>query len=138
MEKEKMTMGKNKFSTEFELNVSPKILYHYINTASGLEDWFADKVIATSEKEYTFIWDGKEHKARKVSQKVNQYVKYEFLPETPEEKKDPSFLEFRIETNELTQTTFLKVTDYSDFDDVKDLEELWKHLFEALVEKVGG
>lgn len=138
MEKEKMIKGKKKFSTEFEFHASPKIIYHYVNTASGLQDWFADKVIQTNEKDFSFVWDGKETKSRKISQKINQYVKYEFLSDSIEEKKDPAFVEFKIETNDLTQTTFLKVTDNSEIEDLKDLEELWKNLFETLKEKVGG
>ena len=40
--------------------------------------------------------------------------------------------------DELTQTTFLKVTDYSDFDDLEELKDLWDGLVEKLKEVVGG
>jgi hypothetical protein len=40
--------------------------------------------------------------------------------------------------NELTQTTFLKVMDYSDFDDLNELDDLWEGLVENLRKVVGG
>jgi hypothetical protein len=40
--------------------------------------------------------------------------------------------------DELTQTTFLKVTDYSDFDDLEELQDLWDGLVEKLKAVVGG
>jgi hypothetical protein len=43
-----------------------------------------------------------------------------------------------LEVNELTQTTFLKVTDYSDFDDLDELQDLWEGLIENLKKVVGG
>ncbi|HQV00603.1 MAG TPA: START-like domain-containing protein, partial [Bacteroidia bacterium] len=39
-----MASIKQKFQMEFEMRSSPKILYNYISTASGLSEWFADDV----------------------------------------------------------------------------------------------
>ena len=41
---ESKTNKKQKYTLEFEIKSSPKILYNYLSTASGLEEWFADKV----------------------------------------------------------------------------------------------
>ena len=40
--------------------------------------------------------------------------------------------------DELTQSVFIKISDYSDFDDEKELYELWKGLVENLKSVVGG
>jgi hypothetical protein len=40
--------------------------------------------------------------------------------------------------NELTQTVFLKVLDYSDVADNDELYDLWEGLVENLKETVGG
>jgi hypothetical protein len=40
--------------------------------------------------------------------------------------------------NELTQSSFLKITDYSDTGNEDDLQELWTHLVSNLREIVGG
>jgi hypothetical protein len=65
-------------------------------------------------------------------------VRFEYLPETPEDKKDPSYFELSLEVNDLTQMTFLKVYDYSDFDDMQELQDLWDGLVEKLKTVVGG
>ena len=49
-------MEKLKYVAEYEFRASPKMLFQYISTASGLSQWFAQKVnikpdiCATEEK----------------------------------------------------------------------------------------
>lgn len=131
-------MGKFKFVTEFEIKASQKMLFPYINSASGLAQWFADDVNINEDKVFIFLWDGEEHKARKVSQKVNQSVKFEFLPETEEDEDDPNYIELKLDVNDLTQTVFIQITDYSDLDDPEEQQDLWENLVHALKEIIGG
>lgn len=134
-----MVKGNKKlFSTDFEIHASIKMLYPYIQTASGLSEWFADNVKISPEKVFTFVWDNEEHKAMMTAHRTNHFAKFEYLPETKEDEKDPSYFELRLEINELTQTTFLKVIDYSDFDDLDELQDLWEGLIENLKKVVGG
>ena len=37
-------MASEAYQFEFEIKASPKVLYPYLSTASGLQQWFADKV----------------------------------------------------------------------------------------------
>jgi hypothetical protein len=60
------------------------------------------------------------------------------VPESEGDEKDPSYFELRLEFNELTQSVFLKVSDYSDFDDLNELQDLWDGLVENLRKTVGG
>ncbi len=129
---------KQLFSADFELHASAKMLYPYIQTASGLSEWFADDVRISPEKVFTFVWDHEEHKATMSSHRTNHFVRFEYLPETPDDRKDPSYFELSLEVNELTQMTFLKIYDYSDFDDMKELQDLWEGLVEKLKTVVGG
>jgi hypothetical protein len=129
---------KNLFTTDFEIHSSVKMLYPYIDSASGLSEWFADDVRISPEKVFTFVWDQEEHKARLTSHRTNHFAKFEYLPETKEDENDPSYFELRLEVNELTQTTFLKVTDYSDFDDQEELQDLWEGLVANLKKVIGG
>ena len=55
--------NKKLFTTDFEIHASIKMLYPYIQTASGLSEWFADNVKISPEKVFTFVWDSEEHKA---------------------------------------------------------------------------
>lgn len=135
---EPSSMAKNLFIGDYEIHSSVKMLFPYISTASGLAEWFADDVRISPEKVYTFKWDNEVHKAKVAAHRTNHFTRFEFLPETSEDKLDPSYFELRIELNDLTQTTFLKVTDYSDFDDLSELKELWDGLVDQLRAVVGG
>jgi len=135
-----LSMAKKKlFTADYEVHASIKMLYPYIQTASGLAEWFADDVsINNSDKTFTFYWDHEAHKARQVAHRTNHFARFEFLPETAEDEKDPAYFELRLEFNELTQSVFLKVFDYSEFDDLKELHDLWHGLVESLRKTVGG
>jgi hypothetical protein len=134
-----MVKGTKKlFNADFEIHASIKMLYPYIQTASGLSEWFADDVNISPEKVFTFVWDHEEHKAIMSSHRTNHFARFEYLPETKEDEKDPSYFELRLEINELTQTTFLKVIDYSEIDDLEELQDLWEGLIENLKKVVGG
>jgi uncharacterized protein YndB with AHSA1/START domain len=129
---------KTLYTKDFEVHASIKMLYPYLQTASGLSEWFADDVNISPEKVFTFVWDHEEHKALMTSHRANHFVRFEYLPESKEDEKDPSYFELRLEVNELTQTTFLKIIDYSDFDDLHELDDLWEGLMDNLRSVVGG
>lgn len=131
-----MATNKRKCVCEFEINASTKMLYPYIFTAGGLAQWFADDVTVDEDKNFNFIWEGADHKATMAAHRVNNFVRFEFIPDDPNE--DPSYFELRLEMNELTESVFLKVIDYSDFDDEEELRDLWEGLVNELKEIVGG
>lgn len=131
-------MSKYLFTADFEINASKKMLYPYISSASGLSQWFADDVTINEDKVYNFIWDEEDHKAKMASHRTNHYVKFEFIPETEEDEEDPAYFEIRLEVNELTQSVFIKITDYSEMDDNEELYDMWQGLIDALKETVGG
>lgn len=127
-----MENKKYKFVQEFEINASPKRIYGLLNNASELNRWFEEKVILEQGKIFNFIWDDTNHQAKIVSQKLNKYIKFEFLNDNSDEK--PSYMEFRLEKSELTNATYLIVTDYSEMTDEQDLQELWESLVNNLRE----
>ncbi len=131
-------MGKTKFVAEFEINASQRMLFPYLSTAGGLSQWFAEDVSINEDKIFTFHWDGEDHKARKASQRTNHHVKFEFLPLTEEDEDDPAYIELKLEVNELTQSVFIRVTDYSDLDDPEEQHDLWENIVLALKELIGG
>lgn len=129
-------MSAVKTTLEYEINASKKMLYPYISTASGLAQWYADDVSVDEDKNFHFIWDGEDHIARMAAHRTNSFVKFEFLDDLMD--GEPAYTEIRIEHNELTQTVFLRVTDYSDMDDEEELRELWDNIIHDLKEIVGG
>ncbi len=48
--------SKVRYEIEFPINSSPHLLYQYISTPSGLQEWFADTVNSRGEF-FTFVWD---------------------------------------------------------------------------------
>lgn len=131
-------MAKEKFTYEFEINASPKMLYPYLNTASGLSQWYADDVNVDEDKQFHFFWENTDHKAKMVSHRTNLFVRFEFLGDNGDNIEDPDTVEFRLEHSDLTQSVFIKIIDYSDFDDKEEQGEVWENLLFSLKEIVGG
>lgn len=129
-------MSKYKFTAEYELRASPKMLFPYVSTASGLSQWFASKVNTMPNQQFDFIWDGESHPARLATLRQNKSVKFDFLPANGE--RDHGYIEFRLDLSDLTQSTFLKITDYSSNTDEADLKALWNGLMDNLREIVGS
>ena len=127
-------MEKSKFLGEYSINASRKMLFPYISTASGLSQWFADDVNINEDKVYSMLWDGELNRARIVSIKANQHIKFEF--EVPGDD-DPNYIEIKLEMNELTQEVYISITDYSDIDN-NETSDLWEGLIHDLKEIVGG
>ncbi len=130
-------MEKYKFITEFELRSSPKVLFPYISTPSGLEQWFAEKVTVLPDHRFDFQWDGDSHIARQTGLRINKAVRFDF-ENTSDDNLDNNHLELKLEVSELTQTTFLRVIDYSSNRDQDELASLWEGFIDNLREIVGS
>ncbi len=130
-------MEKYKFVAEYELRASPKMLFPYVSTASGLSQWFAARVNVLSENKFDFFWDNESHLARQVSLRQNKGVRFEFL-ETAPDGSENSYVDFRVDVSELTQSTFLRITDYSATTDPDELKDMWNGLLDKLKEIVGS
>ncbi|PKV75666.1 START-like domain-containing protein [Pontibacter ramchanderi] len=133
-----MKATKTKFVREYPINASARLLYPYLSTPSGLSQWFCDDVSIDEDKVFNFYWDGRNHYAEMTSHRINRSVRFLFLSEDKSHISDPSYIDFSIETSELTQEQYLKVIDYSGEEDEEELEELWEHLMQKLREIVGG
>ena len=133
-----MKATKTKFIREYPVNASAKLLYPYLSTPSGLSQWFCDDVMMDEDKVFNFVWDGRNHYAEMTSHRTNRSVRFLFLDENKQHTADSSYIDFSIESSELTQEQFLKVVDYSDGEDAEELSELWEHLLQKLREIVGG
>ena len=131
-------MSKQKFMGEYSINASRKMLFTYLSTASGLSLWFADDVnINNINKTLIFIVDGEEKIARIDSVKKNRYVKFSFL-EDGEVRKDHDYLEFKLEINELTQSVFIRIIEYTETDDLEESFQIWDNLLSQLKEIIGA
>jgi uncharacterized protein YndB with AHSA1/START domain len=125
---------KYKFVREYAFRNSAKVLYPYLSTPGGLEQWFCDKVSVDSNHLYHFLWENQDHIAKLTSSRLNKSARFEFEGDDAE----LSYLEFKLEASELDGSTYLRITDFSSSTDEDDLEDLWDGLIEALKNIVGG
>lgn len=134
VKQETKTRKKVKYTLEFEIKSSPKILYNYLSNASDLEEWFADKVIIR-DGDYIFQWDGNEQRASIVSKKENQMIRYKWLTD---DKKDDSFFQFEIIQDEITSDVALIVTDFAEEDEKDENILLWNSQIHNLMHQIGS
>ena len=134
-----ISMDKSKFVAEYEIKSSTKVLFPYISTASGLEQWFAEKVAILSDNRFNFQWDGESHFARQSVYRLNKQVKYEFEhPESDTGSSESNYIEMRLDVSDLTQSTYLRIVDCSQTMDEEELNFVWDGLIDSLKEIVGS
>jgi len=126
-------MLKYKFITEYEFEYDSEQIFPYL-TVEGLGKWFAEKISPLEDKTYDMVWDRASHVAKIIAFRENSYIKYQFHEK--DEKRDFSYIDFRLSKNQLTETIFLKITDYSDMTDEKELHKLWDMLIHELREAI--
>ena len=131
-------MPVNQFVADYQLNASKKIVYAYLSTASGLQEWFADVVRIDEDKNFIFNFDQEDHFAKQTTLKANLHIRWDFFdPKSPSNGK-VSFIEFKLDETELTHSLFLKVIDQSGFYDLDELEAIWEGLISKLKQIIGG
>ena len=122
-----------KVEFEYLLKSSNKVLYNYLSTPDGLQEWFADKVNIKGN-EYEFLWDDESAQARIISKKNNEHITFEF---TDDERKG-NILEFKINTDPLTRDLALHISDYCANDEQDSNKQLWDFLINNLKTKLGA
>jgi len=124
---------KIKVQIEFPIHASPKMLYQYFSSASGLSEWFADNVNSRGEI-FTFIWDGAEEEAKVLSKKSDVKIRFKWL----ESEDDDSYFEFRIQVDELTKDVSLMITDFAEEDEVEESKMFWENQISELKHRIGA
>ena len=130
--------SKARFVAEFPINASPKILFPYLATASGLSQWFCDDVRYVEGQRLNFIWDQENHYAEISGQRLNRAVRFVFLDDHRQTVADANFLEFTLDSSQVTDEVYLRVVDYSSAIDADEQQEMWEGLVAKLREQVGG
>mgnify|MGYP006269184373 CR=1 FL=1 len=123
---------KSPYTLEYPVRCSPNILYDFLSTPSGLQEWFADKV---DERDgvFSFSWDKTIEKAELIEKEQDKFVRFRWLHAPKDE-----FFEFRIDKSEVTNQTILAVKDFADKKDIKDQSSLWEHQIKDLFHRIGN
>jgi len=127
-------MTKTKYQLEYVLNTAPKLLYSRLNTPSGLAEWFADDVHIKGQH-FVFIWDKIEHEAKVLMKKPNEFIRFKWLNDDPEDKE--AYFEFLVTKEELTGDVALIVTDFAEDDEIEGNTELWDKQITVLKRALG-
>ncbi len=130
-----MTEEKVQYELEFSVKASPHMLFPFLSTPSGLSEWFCDDVNSRGEK-FTFIWDGDEKVAYRLSKKTDKHIRFQW--EEDHEESNSYYFEFRIVVDELTNDAALMVTDFSDADEVEEDKLLWESQINELLHTIGA
>lgn len=115
-------MKKEKIHLEYLLNATSKnILWSAISTPTGLEDWFADKVIS-DDKTVDFYW-GKteERQASIVAIRAYSFIRFHWV----DDENEREYFELKMNYNELTNDYVLEISDFVDDDEADGMIELW-------------
>lgn len=123
---------KKKFTIEYEIKSSPRILFSFLNEPNGLTQWFADDV-SIKDQVYTFTWDGESQKAKLLTIKENKVVKFKWVDDEPQ-----FYFEMEILQDELTNDVALSITDFATEDAIAERKLIWDNQVEYLISVLGA
>jgi START-like superfamily domain len=120
------------YTLEYPVRCSPGILYDFLCTPSGLQEWFADKV-DEHHGLYSFTWNDNTEKANLVEKEENKFVRFHWTHTAKDE-----YFEFFIDKSEVTNQTILIIKDFAEKKDIKDQSQLWEYQIKELFHRLGS
>lgn len=120
------------YTIEFTVRSSPAILFEFLSTASGLQEWFADRV-QQKEGVFSFSWNGTEERAKMIDQLQDEFIRFHWL-----DSAESEFFEFKIRQSEVTSETVLLVTDFAEKNEIEDQTLLWDSQLKDLFHRIGS
>jgi uncharacterized protein YndB with AHSA1/START domain len=123
---------KQLFTLEYPVRCSPSILFEFLSTPAGLQEWFADKV-DERDSVFSFSWNGSTDKAEVVETVEDKSIKFHWVHAPKEE-----FFEFSIDKSEVTNQTILTVKDFAEKKEIKDQSQLWASQLKDLFHRIGS
>ena len=125
-------MAKQLYTLEFPVRCSPVILYDFLASPAGLQEWFADRV-DDRDNIFSFTWNGTVEKAEVLEKEQDKFIRFHWL-HTPKEE----FFEFKIEKSEVTNQTILVIKDFAEKKEIKDQTRLWDYQVKELFHRLGS
>jgi len=125
-------MSKQLYTLEYPVRCSPSILYEFLSTPAGLQEWFADKV-DERDNVFFFSWNGSSQRAEVLESQEEKFIRFHWLDAPKEE-----YFEFSIEKSEITNQTILVVKDFAEKKEVKDQSMLWDYQVKDLFHRIGS
>ena len=123
---------KQLFELEFPVRCSPSILYEFLATPAGLQEWFAD-LVDERDDVFSFSWNGTTEQAQVMEKESDKFIRFHWLHTGKEE-----YFEFRIEKSEVTNQTILVIKDFAEKKEIKDQSMLWDYQVKELFHRLGS
>ena len=123
---------KKKFTIEYEIKSSPRILFGFLNEPNGLTQWFADDV-SVKDQVYTFTWDDEQQKAKLLAVKENKLVRFRWIDDDSQ-----YYFEMEILQDELTNDVALAITDFAAEEAIGERKLIWNNQVEYLISVLGA
>lgn len=120
------------YTLEYTVRCSPQILFEFLSTASGLQEWFADEV-KVHDQIFSFAWNQSAENAEVVEMIPNERIRYHW-----EEAPDSEYFEFKVQRSEVTNETVLLITDFASKEEVADQSQLWDSQLKDLFHRIGA
>ncbi|MFN2457801.1 MAG: START-like domain-containing protein [Chitinophagaceae bacterium] len=123
---------KQLYTLEYPVRCSPAILYEFLSTASGLQEWFAEQV---DEKDgvFSFGWNGSQETADVLDSEEDKFIRFHWTHAPKDE-----YFEFKIERSEVTNQTILIIKDFAEKKEIKDQSMLWDYQVKDLFHRLGA
>jgi hypothetical protein len=125
-------MAKQLYTLEFPVRCSPVILYEFLASPAGLQEWFADRV-DDRDNIFSFTWNGTIEKAEVLEKEQDKFIRFHWLHAPKEE-----YFEFKIEKSEVTNQTILVIKDFAEKKEIKDQSRLWDYQVKELFHRLGS
>lgn len=123
---------KIRYTLEYPVRCSPEILFEFLSTSNGLQEWFADRV-EESDGKFSFIWNGSTEFAEVVGSEENKSIRFHWINSPRDE-----YFEFNIEKSEITNNTILIINDFAEKKEIKDQSQLWETQVKDLFHRLGN
>jgi len=120
------------YTLEYPVRCSPGILFDFLRTPAGLQEWFADKV-DERDGQFSFSWNGTEDKAELVDSEEDKFVRFRWDYMAKDE-----YFEWRIDKSEVTNQTILVISDFAEKKEIKDQSQLWEYQVKELFHRLGS
>ena len=125
-------MAKQLYTLEFPVRCSPVILYDFLASPAGLQEWFADRV-DDRDNVFSFTWNGTIERAEVLEKEQDKFIRFHWLHAPKEE-----FFEFKIERSEVTNQTILVIKDFAEKKEIKDQSMVWNYQVKELFHRLGS
>jgi hypothetical protein len=120
------------YTLEYPVRCSPGILYEFLSTPAGLQEWFAD-IVDERDGVFSFSWNGSAEYADMLEKEEDRFIRFHWTHSHKDE-----FFEFRIDKSEVTNQTILVVTDFAEKKEIKDQSQLWEYQVKELFHRLGS